>query len=161
MATKKKLLAPNKKLENTYKKQIKKLLRGKYFTMIAEGFTFTCFMQWEEWVKPTIMNVSAKGSTPFLHSIRYAAAIAFKEKELFKTNKEYIAFTKGSGFFEEQRKQQSVIRMHNTIIEYFNNSFYNQEDVRLLLPELEKQLYEGRITSFKAAVKLLDKYFKR
>jgi LAO/AO transport system kinase len=81
--------------------------------------------------------------------------------ELLGIISEYIAFTKNSGFFEEQRKQQSVIRMHNTIIEYFNNSFYNQEDVRLLLPELEKQLYEGRITSYKAAVKLLDKYFKR
>jgi hypothetical protein len=30
-----------------------------------------------------------------------------------------------------------------------------------LLPEIERQLNEGTITSYKAALILLDKYFKR
>jgi LAO/AO transport system kinase len=81
--------------------------------------------------------------------------------ELWKIIMEYFAFTGESGYFEELRKQQAVIRMHNTIIEYLNNAFYNQEDVKLLRPVLERQLNEGRITSYKAAVNLLDKYFKR
>jgi LAO/AO transport system kinase len=81
--------------------------------------------------------------------------------ELWKIILEYIAFTRKSGYFEESRKQQAVIRMHNTILEYLNNSFYNHEEVKLLRPELERQLYDGSITSYKAAVNLLDKYFKR
>jgi hypothetical protein len=51
--------------------------------------------------------------------------------------------------------------MHDTILEYLNKSFYNNKEVKLLVPEIELQLHEGTITSYKAAVKLLDKYFKR
>lgn len=81
--------------------------------------------------------------------------------ELWEIILEYIEFTGKSGYFDELRKQQSIVRMHNTIVEYLNSSFYNQEDVKLLKPELERLLYEGSITSYKAAVILLDKYFKR
>lgn len=81
--------------------------------------------------------------------------------ELWKIIMDYISFTVKSGYFDELRNQQAVIRMNNTIGEYLNNSFYNNDEVKLLRPELERQLYEGSITSFKAAVILLDKYFKR
>jgi LAO/AO transport system kinase len=81
--------------------------------------------------------------------------------ELWNVIIEYVESTGKSGYFEEHRKQQAVIRMHNTILEYLNNSFYTQEDVNLLRPEMERQLYEGKITSYKAAVRLLDKYFKK
>jgi LAO/AO transport system kinase len=65
-----------------------------------------------------------------------------------------------SGYLNKLRKEQAVIRMHNTIVEYLNNSFYNNDAIRLLLPELEQQLYNGSITSYKAAIMLLDKYYK-
>ena len=81
--------------------------------------------------------------------------------ELWKVILDYFEFTGRSGYFDELRKQQEVVRMHNTIVECLNNSFYNQKDVKLLLPEYEKQLFEGTITSYKAAICLLDKYFKR
>jgi LAO/AO transport system kinase len=73
----------------------------------------------------------------------------------------YIAFTRESGYFEEFRRRQDIVRMNSTITEYLKNSFYNQDEIKLLKPELEKQLYEGTITSYKAAATLLDKYFKR
>ena len=73
---------------------------------------------------------------------------------------EYIALTGKSGYFEELRKQQAVIGMHSTIIENLHNAFYNQKEVKLLIPGLERLLYEGNITPYKAAVILLDKYFK-
>lgn len=81
--------------------------------------------------------------------------------ELWEIIMEYISFTKKSGYFEELRKQQAVIRMHSTISEYLNNSFYSHEEVRALQPTLEKQLYEGTITSYKAAVSLIEKYFRK
>ena len=80
--------------------------------------------------------------------------------ELWEIILEYVALTGKSGYFEELRKQQSVIRMHSSVSEYLNKSFYDQEDVKLLRPELERLLYEGSITSYRAAVILLDKYFK-
>jgi LAO/AO transport system kinase len=82
-------------------------------------------------------------------------------RELWDLILAYFNLTKKSGYFDEFRKQQSVIRMDSMIIDYLNNTFYNREDIKVLRPEIEKQLYEGKITSYKAAVKLLDKYFKR
>lgn len=74
---------------------------------------------------------------------------------------EYVAISMKSGYFGELRKQQAVIRMYDTISEYLNNSFYNNDLVKQLQPELEKQLYQGTITSYKAALRLLDNYFKK
>jgi hypothetical protein len=74
---------------------------------------------------------------------------------------EYADFTKKSGYFETFRKEQAVVRMHNTILEYLNNSFYNCREVSSLVPAIEHQLFEGTITSYKAAIKLLDIYFKK
>jgi LAO/AO transport system kinase len=82
-------------------------------------------------------------------------------KELWDVIIEYSRNTKETGFFEQQRRQQAVIRMHDTIIDCLNSSFYSQEDVVKLRPDLEKQLYAGEITSYKAACILLDKYFRR
>jgi LAO/AO transport system kinase len=81
-------------------------------------------------------------------------------KELWDMIMDYFIFTKNSGYFDTFRKEQAVIRMHSTIIEYLNNSFYNNKEVKLMVPVIERQLQQGTITSYKAAVKLLDKYFE-
>ena len=80
--------------------------------------------------------------------------------EIWDNIMEYILFTKETGYFDERRRQQAVIRMHDTIIEYLNHSFYDNENVRILRPMLEKQLHDGTITSYKAAFKLLGEYLK-
>jgi LAO/AO transport system kinase len=80
--------------------------------------------------------------------------------ELWEIIVDYVNFTRSTGYFDELRKQQAVIRMHDTIFEYLNNSFYDHKEIKLLRPELERELYNGTITSYKAALKLLDKYFK-
>jgi LAO/AO transport system kinase len=78
--------------------------------------------------------------------------------ELWDIIMDYVKVTKESGYFEELRKLQAIIRMHNMIIECLNTSFYNNDKVKMARPELERQLNDGRITSYKAALKLLDKY---
>jgi len=82
-------------------------------------------------------------------------------KELWDIIMEYSAFTKNTGYFEKFRKDQAVIRMHNTISEYLSSSFYSHPEVKTLLPVIERHLHEGTITSYKAAIRLLDKYFKK
>ena len=81
--------------------------------------------------------------------------------EIWKNILECFTFTRESGYFEEIRKQQEVVRMDNAIIEYLTSSFFNQKEVKLLRPELERQLYEGKITSYKAAASMLEKYFNK
>jgi LAO/AO transport system kinase len=81
--------------------------------------------------------------------------------ELWDIIIDYVRFTKDSGYFEVFRKQQANIRMHDMIIECLNNSFYNNEKVNKIMLDIEQQLSEGRITSYMAALRLLDKYNER
>jgi LAO/AO transport system kinase len=82
-------------------------------------------------------------------------------EEIWDNISEYIKFTRDSGFFEERRKRQDVIRMHDTISEFLKTSFYSNPEIRQMIPDLEKQLYNGNITSYTAAFKLLNEYNKK
>jgi LAO/AO transport system kinase len=82
-------------------------------------------------------------------------------KELWEKISEYHRFTGETGYFRERRKQQEVIRMHDAIMEYLNNSFYKNKGVREIRAGLEEQLYLGKITSYKAALTLIDKYHNK
>ena len=81
--------------------------------------------------------------------------------EIWDLITDYVRFTGKNGYFEEWRKKQAVTRMHDAINEFLTYSFYKNKDVIKLKPALERQLYEGKITSFKAAQKLIDKYHKK
>jgi LAO/AO transport system kinase len=81
--------------------------------------------------------------------------------EIWNLITEYVTFNRNSRYFEEFRKQQAVIRMHDSISEHLNNLFYSHEKIKLIRPELERQLHEGKITSYLAALKLLDYYFEK
>ena len=82
-------------------------------------------------------------------------------RELWELILTYFSVTKKSGYFDEFRKRQAVIRMDSMISDFLSNAFYNQEDIKQMRPQIEQLLYDGKITSYKAAVKLLDKYYKR
>ena len=96
--------------------------------------------------KPRVMTCSAKQDSGI--------------RDIWDYIRQYLEFTTKSGYFEKLRKEQAIIRMHNTIAEHLQHSFYNEAEVKSLRPELEQLLYEGKITSYKAACRLLDKYFK-
>lgn len=79
--------------------------------------------------------------------------------EIWEMVNEYLAVAKSNGYFSEWRQKQAVYRMHETINEAINKSFYGDPEIMKLLPELEKALVEKRITSYSAACKVLNKYF--
>lgn len=81
--------------------------------------------------------------------------------EIWKIIEDYVNYTRRRGYFDEQRKQQAIIRMHDTISEYLASSFYSHDEIIRLLPDIEKELYEGKITSYKAAQTLLNRYSGR
>ena len=81
-------------------------------------------------------------------------------KELWSKIMEYVELTRNNGYFEQRRKEQAVIRMDDAIIDYLKNSFQNNEKVKAMRPRLEKMLSEGKITSYRAAVGLLNNYLK-
>lgn len=81
--------------------------------------------------------------------------------QLWNMISSYVSVTGENGYFEKRRREQAVIRMHDSISEYLNNSFYSSREVKTMLPLIEKELYEGKITSYKAALSLIDKYMKK
>lgn len=97
--------------------------------------------------RPLVVTCSAKKNTGI--------------NELWKIILDYVDFTRGSGYFEQLRKQQVIIRMDKTIKEFLFNSFYNDKEVAKSRVEVEKKLAEGTITSYTAASQLIDKYFKK
>ncbi len=74
---------------------------------------------------------------------------------------EYVAFTKGNGFFQEKRQRQAKYWMYETIDEHLRSHFYNNETIERMLQEYEKLLLEDKVSSFVAANKMLDTYFNK
>jgi LAO/AO transport system kinase len=108
------------------------------------------------------MHLFPKKSSGWAPQVRTCSALTNTGiKELWELILEYFTFSMNSGYFETFRREQAVVGMHNTIIEYLNNSFYNNDEVKAMVPMIEQQLYNGTITSYKAALNLLEKYFNR
>jgi LAO/AO transport system kinase len=88
-----------------------------------------------------------------------SALTNFGIEEIWETVTGYEKMTRSSGYFEERRKEQAVIRMHDTILENLKSSFYNNEEIKKMSLIFEEQLRAGTITSYKAAWNMLNKYF--
>lgn len=82
-------------------------------------------------------------------------------EEIWNTIAEHVSQTKKNGYFLERRKKQSVTGMYDAIAAYLQDSFYSDEKISALKEIIEKQVYEGKITPFKAAAELIDKYRNR
>ena len=80
-------------------------------------------------------------------------------KEIWDIITEYMKISVSNGYFDEWRRKQAVYRMHDSINESLRRSFYDKKEIMEMLPILEKQLEKGAITSYKAALKVLNKYF--
>ncbi len=88
-----------------------------------------------------------------------ASAITGKGiKEIWETIKEFIAVTKKTGVFEEQRKAQTLQWMYDLIDEKLKKTFYEDEKVKKELSKVEKQIKSGKMLPTSAAEILLDKY---
>ena len=81
--------------------------------------------------------------------------------ELWETIQQYCKFVKSSGYFDEYRKKQEVMRMDDMINEFLRNAFYSDTKIKNLMPELKIKLQNGELTSYKAAKILIDNHFNK
>ncbi|HOU01420.1 MAG TPA: methylmalonyl Co-A mutase-associated GTPase MeaB [Bacteroidales bacterium] len=79
-------------------------------------------------------------------------------KELWDKILKYISLSIQSGYFRERRREQVVAGMYDAVSDYLHDSFYNDRIINTLIKTMEKQLYDGKITPYKAATILIDKY---
>ncbi len=81
--------------------------------------------------------------------------------EVWQMVEDYIAFTSKNGYFDYKRAQQSKYWMYETIDEQIKNHFYHNPEIAKMLLEMEDKVNRNEMTSFIAAGKVLDEYFKR
>jgi len=81
-------------------------------------------------------------------------------EEIWDIIKQYQTLTKESGYFFQQRKEQELKIMFETIKANFSESFDNNHIVKSMLPSIENDVLTGKISAYKAAQELLDSYFK-
>lgn len=92
--------------------------------------------------------------------LTYSGFYGLGIKEIWDMVYEYIDFVKGNGYFDYRRNEQTKYWMYETINEQLKESFYQNEQIKLLLPEIEGRVLNDGLTSFIGAKKLLDTYFE-
>ena len=73
---------------------------------------------------------------------------------------DHIAKTKESGYFDVRRNEQARYWMYESINERLQNDFYHNPTIRDMLKPMAGAVVAGQMTSFVAAQRLLDTYFK-
>ncbi len=79
--------------------------------------------------------------------------------EIVKALDEYIELTQKNGWFEKNRRSQSLKILHDTILQSLSDSFYHNPEIKDLIRNTEKQITAGKISPYEAAQILLEKYF--
>lgn len=78
--------------------------------------------------------------------------------EIWDTVDEYLSYVKSNQYFQQRRNEQSKFWMYETINEQLRNNFYQNEQVKNLMEEMENKVLKEETSSFLAAKKLLDLY---
>jgi LAO/AO transport system kinase len=81
--------------------------------------------------------------------------------ELWECVLEYTTLTRANGWFRGTRREQQRRWMHEMIDQELRQRFYADAAVRSSVAALERDVAEGRTTSFRAARMLLDVYTRR
>lgn len=78
--------------------------------------------------------------------------------EIWDTIDEYLTHVKSNQYFQQRRNEQSKFWMYETINEQLRNNFYQNEQIKNSMEELENKVLKEETSSFLAARKLLDLY---
>jgi LAO/AO transport system kinase len=76
--------------------------------------------------------------------------------EIWQQITDYQHFTKENSYFFKQRQTQSKYWLQESIQSNLQHFFYENTNVKSLLPFLEKEVSEGTISPFQAAKKLME-----
>lgn len=81
-------------------------------------------------------------------------------EEIWETISSFVNHCKCNNTFEENRKKQAQFWLHESIQEQLGTYFYQKPEVKKLLPKLEKEVVEGKLSPFIAANQLIDLFKK-
>lgn len=78
--------------------------------------------------------------------------------EIWDMIMEYREYTHANGYHHHRRQEQSRFWMHETIREGIYSRVFEDPAMRKEMDAMEKEISEGRMTSFMAAARILEKY---
>jgi len=78
--------------------------------------------------------------------------------EVWEMVQDYNSYVTANGYLQERRLEQSRYWMYETLREGIYDLVFNEPAMQKELESYEKEIAEGRITSFMAARSILDKY---
>ena len=81
-------------------------------------------------------------------------------QEIWNTIESFVNHCVTNGTFESARKKQAQYWLHESIQEQLGTYFYENPEVKVLLPELEKRVLEGNLSPFIGANQLIDLFKK-
>jgi LAO/AO transport system kinase len=81
-------------------------------------------------------------------------------QEIWNTIESFVKHCVTNGTFESARKKQAQYWLHESIQEQLGTYFYENPEVKVLLPELEKRVLEGTLSPFIGANQLIDLFKK-
>jgi LAO/AO transport system kinase len=103
-----------------------------------------------------LFPASGSGWTP--RAVTCSALTGAGIRELWECVHEYAALTRGNGWFAASRREQQRRWMHEMIDQSLRKRFDAHSAVRGKIAALERDVAEGRTTSFRAARTLLAAY---
>ena len=80
-------------------------------------------------------------------------------KNVWKIISDYQNLTKKTGFFRNNRKEQELKIMFETINDNLKINFKNNKSVKNILPKIEEKVLKGETSSYQGAKELLIAYF--
>ncbi len=80
-------------------------------------------------------------------------------EDIWQSTQNYRKQLKESGFWENRRREQAIYWLHQSIRNTLGERFYGHPSVQQKLPDMEKAVKQGELSSFKAAKELLDLFF--
>ena len=98
-------------------------------------------------IRPEVMTCSAINNTGI--------------SEIWDYISSFIKNSCNNGYFSDNRKVQQHYWFYETIKDNLNSNFFNDEKVKAMLPELEKNISQNKISSLAAANTLLDIFFRK
>ena len=101
---------------------------------------------------------SESGWTPEV--LTYSGFYGLGIEEIWSMIYRYFDFVKANGYFQHRRSEQAKYWMYETINDHLRDSFYQNPIVAEALRSEEQRVLNGEATSFSAAKRLLDLYYK-
>lgn len=80
--------------------------------------------------------------------------------QIWKTIGAYLSQVNGNGYFQFKRNEQSKYWMYETIHDQLKANFYDNRQVRAMIPDFEQKVLHEEMSSFVAARRLLDFYYQ-